>query len=120
MCLSNFTPWSSCWKRGLAPLLPSTTQKLYIHSYDALLSCITYTKQCLSSLSPYSSSIEIPNYSNPLSSPLLLDLSVDTGFLQVAGFLVAPLHESKTYVASKDTSNVVIVSSQIISYVACQ
>jgi hypothetical protein len=57
---------------------------------------------------------------DPPSSPLLLDLSVDTSILPVVGMLVEPLLDFVTYVVSKDTLSVVIVSSQTISYVACQ
>jgi hypothetical protein len=105
---------------GLAPLFPSNAQRLDIHSYDFLISCITYTKQLLSSLSPYFGSIEISNSSNPLSAPLLLDLSVDIGFLLTAGLLPVPLLEFETFVVLKDTPSVVVVSTQITFYVACQ
>jgi hypothetical protein len=80
MCLTNITPWSSCWKGVWNPCC-QVLQKLDIHSYDVLLSCITYTKQLLSSLFPYSGSVEMSYSSDPLSAPLLLDLSVDIGFL---------------------------------------
>jgi hypothetical protein len=79
-----------------------------------------YTKQLLSSLSPYSGSTEMSDSSDPLSSLLLLDLSIDIGFLPAVGLLAKPLLEFGTFVVSKDTSSVVIVSSQITSYVACQ
>jgi hypothetical protein len=70
----------------LAPQLPSTMKKLGIHSYDALISYIMYTKQLFSYLFPYSGSVEMSYYSYPPSTRLLLDFSVDTGFLLVAGF----------------------------------
>jgi hypothetical protein len=107
-------------ERVLTPLLPSTTQKLDIHSYNVLLSCIAYTKQLLFSLFPYSSFIEISDSSNPPSTPLLLDLSIDTSSLPFVGMPAEPLPEFGTFVVSNDTLSVVIVSSQIISYVACQ
>jgi hypothetical protein len=58
--------------------------------------------------------------SNTLLSLLLLDLSIDTGFLPSAGLLAEPQPDFGTFVVSKDTSSAVIVSSQITSYVACQ
>jgi hypothetical protein len=67
--------------RGLEPLLPNTTPKLDIRSYDVLLSCIVYTNQLLFSLFRYYVSVEMSYYSNPPSNPLFLDLSVDTSFL---------------------------------------
>jgi hypothetical protein len=105
---------------GLAPLLPSTAQKLDIHSYDVLLSCIAYTTQFLFYIFPYSSLVEMSDSSNPPLAPLLLDLSVDTSFLSVAGMLAKPLLDFGTSVVSNDTSSVVTMSSQTISYVACQ
>jgi hypothetical protein len=42
-------------ERGLAPLFPCTAQKLDIRSYGVLLSSISYTKQLLFYLFPYSS-----------------------------------------------------------------
>jgi len=105
--------------RGLVALLPSTAQKLDIHSYDVLLSCITYTKQLLFSLFTYSGSVEMSNSSDPPSTPLLLDLSADTDFLLVAGIVTEPLSNFGTSIVSKDTSSVVTMSSQITSYVAC-
>jgi hypothetical protein len=57
---------------------------------------------------------------DPLSTLLLLDLSVDTGFVLAGGFLTEPLLEFGTSVVSRDTSSVVIVISQIIAYDACQ
>jgi hypothetical protein len=99
-------------ERDLATLLPSTTQRLEIHSYNFLMSCITYTKQLLSSLSPYSGSIEMLDSSYPLSTPLLLDLSIDTSFLPTTGLLVGPLSEFENFIVLKGTSTVVIVISQ--------
>jgi hypothetical protein len=58
--------------------------------------------------------------SNPPSTPLLLDLSVDIGSLPVAGLPTEPLPEFGTSVVLKDTSSVVTMSSQISAYVACQ
>jgi hypothetical protein len=107
-------------ERGLEPLLPSTAQKLDIHSYDLLLSHIAYTNQILFSLFPYYGLVEISYSSYPPSSPLLLDLSVDTSFLPVVGLLANPLLDFGTFVVSKDTSSVVTMSSEIDSYVAYQ
>jgi hypothetical protein len=39
---------------GLEILLPYTTQKLDIHSYGVLMSCMGYTKQLIFYLYPYS------------------------------------------------------------------
>jgi hypothetical protein len=58
-------------------------------------------------------------YSNPPSTPLLLDLSTDTGSLRVVRPPVEPLHEFGTCVVLMGISNVVTMSSQINSYVAC-
>jgi hypothetical protein len=58
--------------------------------------------------------------SNPPSTPLLLDLSVDIGSLPVVRLFAEPLPEFGTYVVLMGISNVVTVSSQIDSYVACQ
>jgi hypothetical protein len=58
--------------------------------------------------------------SNPPSTPLLLDLSVDTGSLPVVRFPAEPLPEFGTFVVLMGISNVVTVSSQISAYVACQ
>jgi hypothetical protein len=96
--------------RGLTPLFPSTVQKLDIRSYDVLLSFIAYTKQLIFSLFPYSGLVEMLYSSNPPSTPLLLDLSVDTSSLPVAGMPTEPLPEFGTSVFLKDTSSVVIVS----------
>jgi hypothetical protein len=106
--------------RGLEPLLPSTVQKLDIHSYDVLMSCITYAKQILFFLFPYSCSFEMSDSSDPPSTPLLLGLSTDTGFILDVGLLVEPLPDFGTFVVSKDTSSVVTMSSQINAYVSCQ
>jgi hypothetical protein len=119
MRLTNILPWYSYWQ-CLAPLLPSTVQNLGIHYCDFLLSYITYTTQLLFSLFPYYGLVEMSDYSDPPSAPLLLDLSVDTNFLPVAGILVEPLLDFGTYVVSKDASSVVTVSAKTISYVACQ
>jgi hypothetical protein len=59
-------------------------------------------------------------YSDPSSTPLLLDLSFDTGSLPVIRIPIEPLHEFGTFVVLMDISNVVTVSSQINAYVACQ
>jgi hypothetical protein len=107
-------------ERGLAPLLPSTAQKLDIHSYDVLLSCIAYTKQLLFCLFPYSGSLETSDSLDPPSAPLLLGMSIDIGFLPVAWLLAEPLPDFGTFVVSMDISSVVTMSSQIIAYVACQ
>jgi hypothetical protein len=85
-------------ERGLKPLLRSTTQRLDICSYGVLISCITYTKQLLLSLSPYSGSTEMSYSSYPISTLLLLDLSANTIFPLAVGMLEAPLPESKNYV----------------------
>jgi len=82
--------------------------------------CTTCTRQLLSYPSPYSGSTKMSGSSDPLSTLLSLDLSVDIGFLPTIGMLAEPLLEFGTYVVSKDTSSVLIVSSQITSYVACQ
>jgi hypothetical protein len=58
--------------------------------------------------------------SNPYSSPLLLDLSVDIGSLPVVRLHAEPLPEFGTFVVLMGFSSVVIVSSQISSYDACQ
>jgi hypothetical protein len=104
--------------RGSEPLFPSTAQTLDILSYDFLLSCIAYTKQLLFSLFPYSGLVEMSYSSNHPSTPLLLDLFFDIGSLPVVGMLAEPLPEFGTFVVSTDTSSVVIVSSQISTYVA--
>jgi hypothetical protein len=63
-----------------------------------------YTKKILSSLSPYFSSIEMLDSSNPLSflycwiCLLILDL------IPAVGFLAEPLLDFGTFVISKDTS----------------
>jgi hypothetical protein len=57
--------------------------------------------------------------SGPLSNILLLDMFVDIGFFPAAGVLVEPLPKFGTFVVSRDTSSVVIVSSQIIAYFSC-
>jgi len=75
------------------------------------MSFIMYTKQLLSSLCLCSGSIEMSDSSN---------LPIDIGFLQTVGLLAKPLHEFGTFVVSRDTSSVVIFSSQITSYVAYQ
>jgi hypothetical protein len=98
-------------ERGLEPLPPSTMQRLDIHYYDVLMSCIMYTKKLLSSISPYFGLIEMLDSSDPLLAPLLLDLSIDTDFLPVTGLLTSPLPNFGTFVVSTNTSNVVIVSS---------
>jgi hypothetical protein len=56
---------------------------------------------------------------NPPSTPLLSDLSIDIGSLLVVRLLAEPLPEFGTYVVLMGISNVVTVSSQIDSYVAC-
>jgi hypothetical protein len=83
------------------------------------MSCITYTKQLLFSLFLYFGSVEMSYYSNPPLDPLLLDLSTNTGFVPFAGLLAEPLPDFRNPIVSKDTSSVVIVSSQISAYVAC-
>jgi hypothetical protein len=105
--------------RGLEILLPNIAQKLDIHSYDVLMSCIVYTKQLLCSLFPYSGSVEMSNSSNPPLSPLLFDMSVNIGFLLVVGLSAEPLLYFGTFVFSKDTSSVVTTSSQTSPYVSC-
>jgi hypothetical protein len=55
-----------------------------------------------------------------LLAPLLLDLSFDIGSLPVVRLPIEPLPEFGTSVVLKGISNVVIVSSQISAYVACQ
>jgi hypothetical protein len=57
--------------------------------------------------------------SNPPSNPLLLNLSADTGSLLVVRLPAEPLPKFGTFVVLMGISNVVIVSSQINSYVVC-
>jgi hypothetical protein len=59
-------------------------------------------------------------YSDPPLAPLLLDLSIDTGSLPIVRLPVEPLPKFGTYVVLTGISSVVIVSSQISAYVACQ
>jgi hypothetical protein len=96
--------------RGLAPLFSCTAKKLDIRSYGVPLFYIAYTKQLILFIFPYSGYVEMLYSSNPPSSPLLLDLSVDTSSLPVAGMPTEPLPEFGTSVFLKDTSSVVIVS----------
>jgi hypothetical protein len=57
---------------------------------------------------------------DPPSTPLLLDLSSNTGSLPVVRLPVEPLPKFGTYVVLMGISNVVTTSSQISAYVACQ
>jgi hypothetical protein len=57
--------------------------------------------------------------SNPPSNPLLLNLSADTGSLLVVRLPAEALPKFGTFVVLMGISNVVIVSSQINSYVVC-
>jgi len=57
--------------------------------------------------------------SNPPSTPLLLDLSVDISSILVARLPTEPLPEFGTSVVLTNTSSVVTMSSQISAYVAC-
>jgi len=58
--------------------------------------------------------------SNPPSTPLLLDLSIDIGSLPVVRFSIEPLPKFGTSVVLMGISNVITVSSQIDTYVSCQ
>jgi hypothetical protein len=58
--------------------------------------------------------------SNPPSIPQLLDLSANIGSLPVVRLPAEPLPEFVTFVVLTSISSVVIVSSEIIAYVACQ
>jgi hypothetical protein len=58
--------------------------------------------------------------SDPHLSPLLLDLSYDNGSLPVVWLRTEPLPKFGTFVVSMGISNVVTMSSEISSYVACQ
>jgi hypothetical protein len=58
--------------------------------------------------------------SNHPSTPLLLDLSVDIGSLPIVRLPTEPLPEFGNFVFLMGISNVVTVSLQIDSYVACQ
>jgi hypothetical protein len=58
--------------------------------------------------------------SDPPSSPLLLDLSSNTGSLPVVRLPADPLPEFGTFVVLRGISNVVTMSSQISTYVAYQ
>jgi hypothetical protein len=80
---------------------------------------MAYTKQLIFSLFHYFGSFEMSDSSDPPSTCLFLDLSADTGFFLVAWLLTKPLPDFGNFVVSKDTSSVVIVSSQIITYVSC-
>jgi hypothetical protein len=97
-------------EKGLAFLLPCTTQMLDIHSYDVLMFYIWYTKQIL--FCPYlcSSLAGMLSSSDPPSTPLWLDLSFDIGSLQVVGLSIEPLPVSKTYVVAMHISSVVVVN----------
>jgi hypothetical protein len=57
--------------------------------------------------------------SNPPSNPLLLNLSANTGSLLVVRLPTEPLPEFGTFFVLMGISNVVIVSSQMNSYVVC-
>ena len=58
--------------------------------------------------------------SSPPLAPIFLDMYFDIGSLPVVRLPVEPMPEFGTSIVSKDTSSVVIVSSQITRYVACQ
>jgi hypothetical protein len=58
--------------------------------------------------------------SNLHSFPLLLDMFVDIGSLPIVRFPTKPLPKFGTYVLLTGISSVVIGSSQIRAYVACQ
>jgi hypothetical protein len=58
--------------------------------------------------------------SNPPSTPLLLDLSINIGSLPIVRFPAEPLPEFGTYVVLMGISNVVTVSLKTSAYVACQ
>jgi hypothetical protein len=58
--------------------------------------------------------------SDPPSTPLLMDMSSDTGSLPVVMFPAEPLPEFGAAVVLRGISNVVTMSSQISAYVACQ
>jgi hypothetical protein len=105
-------------EKGLEVLLPCTVQMLVIRSYDVLLSYMWHTKQLLFCPYIFSGSFQMLNSSDPISAPLLLDLSSDIGSLLVVRILAEPLTEFKTYAVSKGISSVVAGNSQIGVYVA--
>jgi hypothetical protein len=76
-----------------------------------------YTKQILFCPYPCSGSVEMSNYSDPPSTPLLLDLSSGIGSLLVVRLPTEPFPEFETYVVSKGISSVVAGNSQIDVYV---
>jgi len=57
--------------------------------------------------------------SDPPSTPLLVDLSVDTGSLPVVRLHAEPLPKFETSSVSRGISDVVVVNSQRDAYVAC-
>jgi len=67
---------------------------------------------------PHSSSVEMLNYSDPPSTPLLLDISFDIGSLPVVRLPVEPLPKFETSIVSKGISSVVARNSQIDVYAA--
>jgi hypothetical protein len=79
-----------------------------------------YTKKRLFSLFPYAGSVEMLGSSDPPSTPLLLDLSSNTGSLLVVRIPVERLLEFGTFVVLMGISNVATVNSKIDFYVACQ
>jgi hypothetical protein len=58
------------------------------------------------------------NYSDPPSTPLLLDLSSDIGSLPFVRLSVEPLPKFETSIVSKGISSVVAGNSQIDVYAA--
>jgi hypothetical protein len=58
------------------------------------------------------------DYSNPPSSPLLLDISSGIGSLLVVGLCAEYLPKFETSIVSKGISGVIVVNSQIDVYVA--
>jgi len=105
--------------KGLVLMFPYIARKLDIRSYGVIFSCIGYTKQLMFSLYPYSGSLGMLGSSNPRSTPLLFDLSVDTSSLLVVRPPTEPLPEFGTSVVFMDISNVVTMNSQISACVAC-
>ena len=96
--------------RGSTPLFPCTVQKLDIHSYGVLMSCMWYTKQLL--ICPYfcSSLAGMLGSSYTPSALRWLDSSSDIGFLLVEGIPTEPLPMYETSVVTLDILSVVIVN----------
>jgi hypothetical protein len=76
-------------------------------------------QKLLFSLFPYFGSVQILSSSYTPSAPLLLDLSSNIGSLLVVRLSTEPFPKFGTSIVLMGISNVVTVSSQISSYVAC-